>query len=87
MLSYSSEKIVKEAKSKGFWIYDPMYKRWYSPEDFAHTFTYANANDKFLSQIQIRHPSEGIQAGFKLLSETQTKLNLFTKRVIDYYKK
>jgi hypothetical protein len=56
------------------WIYSPLYKRWYSPEDFRHIFTYANTSEDFLNQLQIKHPNEGIEAGFKRLMEMQNKL-------------
>jgi hypothetical protein len=87
MLSSDSKKIVEEAKSKGVWIFDPQYKKWYSPEDFAHTFNYANANDDFLKRLQLRHPNEGIEAGFKRLADIHLRLQVFVKVVMEYYKK
>ena len=64
MLTDRARKIADDAKSKGMWLYDPSYKKWYSPEDFKHIFHYANASDEFLQKLQLRHPFEGIQAGF-----------------------
>ena len=87
MLTDAASKIADEAKRKGMWLYDSVYKKWYSPEDFKHIFHYANANDKLLQRLQIRHPSEGIQAGFQRLTETQSKLQAFINLVIAYYKK
>lgn len=87
MLSEEVRKIADEAKQKGMWLYDPEYKKWYSPEAFRHTFSYAQANDDFLKNLQLRHPEEGVKAGFKRLSDLQTKLQHFAKAVIDYYKK
>jgi hypothetical protein len=54
--------IVKEAKNKGLWIYDPDYKKWYTPEDFQRLFgnTYDREFDHLFKRLQIRHPSEGI---------------------------
>jgi hypothetical protein len=86
MLTKEAENIANEAKRRGMWIYSPSYKRWYSPEDFKHIFYYANAPEAFLKQLQIRHPNEGIDAGFKRLTDTQIKLQLFIKAVMDYYK-
>ena len=57
MLTDKARKIADEAKSKGMWLYDPSYKKWYSPEDFKHIFHYANADDEFLQKLQLRHPS------------------------------
>ncbi len=86
MLTDKARKIADEAKSKGMWLYDPSYKNWYSPEDFKHIFHFDDASDKFLQQLQIRPPSEGIKAGFKRLTDIQNKLQAFIKMVIDYYK-
>jgi hypothetical protein len=84
----STEDIVKEAKARALWIYDPTYKKWYTPEDFQHIFGhYANADEQFLNQLQVRHPSEGIQAGFQRLMEIHNRLKEFTKLVMEYYKK
>jgi hypothetical protein len=87
MLTPAGEKIVKEAKSKGLWIYDPVYKKWYSPEDFQHIFYYANSSDELIDKLQVRHPVEGIEAGFKRLTEIQNKLQGLINLVVNYYKK
>ncbi|MEO6639529.1 MAG: hypothetical protein ABIN25_14715 [Ginsengibacter sp.] len=87
MLSEEAKKIAEEAKRKGMWLYDPQYKKWYSPEDFRHIFTYANTTLDFLKAIQIRHPEEGMEAGFKTISLLQAKLQQFSKAILEYYKK
>lgn len=87
MLIEKAKAVADEAKQKGMWLYDPNYKKWYSPEDFKHIFSYANAEEDFLKGLQIRHPSEGIQAGFKKLADIQAKLDAFTRTVIKYYRK
>ena len=87
MLSEEARKIADEAKEKGLWIYSPSYKWWYSPEDFKHSFTYANATEDFLKQLQIRDPLEGVNAGFQRIKQLQDKLDVFAKRVLEYYRK
>ena len=88
MLTDRARKVADEAKSKGMWLYDHSYKKWYSPEeDFKHIFHYANASDEFLKKLQLRHPSEGIQAGFQRLMNIQNKLQAFINLVMNYYKK
>lgn len=87
MMTEGARRIAHEAKRRGMWIYDPRYKKWYSPEDFQHIFHYANTDEEFLKGLQIRHPSEGIQAGFQRLTELQNKLHAFARMVIEYYKK
>ncbi|HLL43875.1 MAG TPA: hypothetical protein VK369_12095 [Segetibacter sp.] len=81
MLTDKARKIADEAKSKGMWLYDPSYKKWYSPEDFKHIFHFDNANGEFLKKLQLRHPSEGIKAGFQRLTDTQNKLQAFINNV------
>ncbi len=78
MLTDKSRKIADEAKSKGMWLYDPSYKKWYSPKDFKHIFHYADASDEFLKKLQLRHSSEGIQAGFQRLMDIRNKVKAFT---------
>ena len=87
MLTDKARKIADEAKSKEMWIYDPSYKKWYSPEDFKHIFHFDNTSDEFLKGLQLRPPSEGIQAGFQRLTDTQNKLHAFITLVMNYYKK
>lgn len=87
MLTDEARKIAEEAKRRGMWLYDPTYKKWYSPEEFQHIFHYANASDELLKNLQIRHPSEGIQAGFQRLLDVHARLQAFTRMVLEYYKK
>ena len=87
MLTDKARKVADEAKSKGMWLYDPSYKKWYSPEDFKHIFHFDNAIEEFLQKLQLRHPFDGIHAGFQRLTDIQTKLEAFIRMVMDYYKK
>lgn len=87
MLREEARKMADEAKIRGMWLYDPQYKWWSSPEDFKHSFHYASCPDELLKRLQIRHPSEGIQAGFHRLAQVQSKLQLLIKAVMEYYKK
>ena len=74
LLSEPARKIAEEAKTQGLWLYDPDYRRWYSPEQFMHTYSYADAKPEFLSRLQIRHPLEGIEAGFLKMKDAHAKL-------------
>ena len=87
MLNEKAKQKADEAKRLGKWLYDPSYKNWSSPEHFKHVFSYANADDEFVNQLQIKHPMEGIEAGFKRLADMHTILQHFTKSVIEYYVK
>ena len=46
-----------------------------------------NANDEFLNALQIRHPKDGIEAGFKRLNELGERLRIFSLKVAEYYNK
>ena len=87
MLSENARKIADEAKSKGMWLYDPKYKMWQSPEQFKHSFTYANITDEYIKTLQIRDPREGVAAGFKKLNDLQSRLKHLTQAVFEYYGK
>jgi hypothetical protein len=86
MLTAAAKTIVEEASRSKMWIYEPAYRRWYTPEEFHHIFSYADASEEFVKTLQLRHPSEGVQAGFQKLLDLHGKLAIFTKKVIDYYK-
>ncbi len=79
--------IVAEAKKSKKWIYDPAFKFWYTPEDFQHICQQQNRNKtpEDLVRLQILHPSEGVEAGFKKLEAMQTKLRHMAQRVVEYY--
>jgi hypothetical protein len=54
MLTERARNIADEAKGKGVWLYGPLYKKWYSLEDFKHIFHYVNATDELLQRLQMR---------------------------------
>jgi len=87
MLSAEAKRIAAEARNQGKWIYDHSYRKWYSPEDFEHIFSYANTSDEFIKQLQIMDPKEGLEAGFKRLMELQKRLQTFVLLVNEYYRR
>ncbi len=79
--------IYVKAKSKDLWIFDPADKEWYSPEEFKARFErWSIGTGKHFDRMQVRHPSDGLAAGYKILATQQNKLEGFAKRVIEYYK-
>jgi hypothetical protein len=79
-------KIAREATQRGLWIYEPNYKRWYTPEDFLHVFGHVKSYDAELyKKMQIRNPIEGINAGFKQIDDVYARLKVFSERVAKYY--
>lgn len=87
LIKKSCSHIVQEARQKSMWIYDPSNRTWYSPDDFQQQFErIVSGNEKFLAQVQIRDPSDGIVAGNQKLTDLQQKLEDFTNRVIAYFR-
>ena len=77
--------IAREARSANMWVYDPSTKTWYNPEDFFQQYgRVATGYEKFLEQVQIKDPLEGIKAGYQRLIDLQVKLEAFTKRVVEH---
>lgn len=81
------QQLADEAKRKGYWLYEPSYNKWYTPEDFTAMCTYVDMSDEFFNKIEVRDPKEAIAAGFKKPSEVQGRLEGFVKRVGEYYGK
>lgn len=82
------KELVQEARSKDHWLYDPVSKTWYSPEEFWEKFgRIVTGNEKFLALVQVRSPDDGINAGFQCLTDVQIKLADLMVRVMSYYRK
>jgi hypothetical protein len=80
--------IYNEAKTKHHWIYDPSIKRWMTPEElkgFEERISGGEPNR--LARFQIKDPMEGIEAGYIQLQSLKERMEIFVKRVIEYYKK
>jgi hypothetical protein len=81
------KEIATEAKNKKLWIYDPSTRAWYTPEEFLEKFgRILTGQEKFLSQVQILHPDEGVKGGFKRMLDLQIKMEDFVARVTRYYR-
>lgn len=80
--------IYNEAKSKNRWIYDPEIKRWMTPEEFkAFEERITGGEPNRLAKLQIKDPMEGIEAGYIQLQYLKERMEIFVKRVVEYYKK
>jgi hypothetical protein len=80
--------LVNQAVRTDRWLFDPSTKNWYTPPEFKDLFgRITSGNEKFLKQIQVRDPMDGIQAGKLRVQDLQIKLDDFTRKVIDYYRK
>jgi hypothetical protein len=81
----SAEKIRQQAEAAGKWIYDPNFKKWYTPEEFHDEFRLYFKDNPLFYRVKLRHPNDGITAGFRQLADLQDRLTAFTKKVVEYY--
>jgi len=73
------------AKKRNLWLFDPQTKRWFSPEEFFGLYNKYPVNDKIFQRVEIKDPVEGLQAGHQQLTSIQNRLEIFGKKVIEYY--
>jgi hypothetical protein len=79
--------IYEQAKLQHKWIYDPKLKRWQTPEEFfENEKRYAGGEPDRLSRLQVRDPMDGIKASYVQLQDLKERMELFVKRVLEYYK-
>jgi hypothetical protein len=68
MLTDKARKIADEAKSKGMWLYDPSYKKWYSPRTSNISFILTMQVTSFLKKLHYGIPLKHT-AGCRFSSE------------------
>ena len=79
--------LVNAALRTDNWLFDPSTKTWYTPTEFKQQFERITAgNEKFLMQIQIRDPLDGVRAGKLRIQDMQIKLEDLTQKIISYYR-
>lgn len=92
--------VIHEARQCYCWIFNKESRRWWTPDEFFTEFNHKDQNSvqmlNFLTNISIRDPRSGITAGFKQLSDLESKQVLekqdlinrieeFNKKVMTYY--
>jgi len=77
--------LFDEAKKRSLWLFDPVVKRWFSPEEFYKLYNGYIKDDKIFQRVEIKHPVEGIMAGHKQMENLHMRVEAFAKRVIEYY--
>jgi hypothetical protein len=76
------------AIAKNAWLFDKTIKRWYTPEKFVKIFVNrVYVSKKELDDFEIKSPMEGIDAGYRQMESIHNRLEIFTKKVLDYYDK
>ena len=82
------KQFAQQARDKGLWIFDTAVKRWFTPDEFLSTYErYTTGFETHLAKMQIRNPVEGIEAAHIQIKDINARLEIFSKRIIEYYKK
>jgi hypothetical protein len=70
--------IAAQARKEKLWIFDPVDKSWYNPDELEATFQwYLTGAAEIMQRVVLKDPFISIETAHKRLSE-------FTKRVLDY---
>ncbi|MBB6126979.1 hypothetical protein [Mucilaginibacter lappiensis] len=74
-------RIAAKAREERVWLFDPVVRAWYNPDEFEATFKmYIRSPEEVYARVKFKDPFEAIE-------EAQTKTSEFIKRVLDYAKK
>lgn len=80
--------LALQAKEKRLWIYDKAVKRWLTPEELVNTYErITSGQEQLLDKMELRDPVQGIEAAHIQIKDLSERLEILTKRVIEYYKK
>jgi len=79
----------KEALISRMWIYRQDTKAWYTPEEFKEEFIKKKHEHihMMLGHFKIMDPQVGLRQRLDFMRKTSEEIELFTKRVIEYYGK
>ena len=83
----SAQTLRDQAEAAGQWIYDPALKKWYTPKEFYEEYKLYFRDHPLFHKVKLRHPNDGIRAGFKQLTDLQARLIDFVSKVTSYYSK
>lgn len=79
--------IVQNAIKSKMWVFDPSVKRWFTPEEFMETYErYDNIDTKWIDNIQVLDPVEGLEAADHQIESIIARRTAFAKRIIEYWK-
>jgi hypothetical protein len=86
----SHHALHKEASVSKLWIYRKDKKKWYTPEEFKTEYIDQDPAENMKSIIGsfcIMNPQVGLRQRLDFMRQTSEEIELFTKRVVDYYSK
>jgi hypothetical protein len=85
--SLTAAKLREAASTRKAWIYDPVIKRWYTPDEFFELTAKYYADHKIFYQVKIKDPLEGLEAGYKQMEQLQERLKAFSRKIMEYYRR
>jgi len=80
------KKLVDEAIYQNKWLFDPVIKRWHTPEDYFELRKNTLFDgSKDLDKIQIRDPMDGVMAADQIIEDTMSRKKILVQRIAEYY--
>jgi hypothetical protein len=86
----SAQSLYKEAVVAKLWVYRVDKKVWYTPEEFKDTYINNSSPESMkmiLHYFKIIDPQAGLKQRLDFMKKTSEEIEIFTKRVIEYYNK
>ena len=79
--------IVKNALEEKMWVFDPSTKRWFTPGEFMEMYErYDNIDPKWIDNIQVLDPIEGLKAADQQIESLLARRTAFAERIVNYWK-
>jgi hypothetical protein len=79
--------LFKQAVANDMWLFDPASKRWFNPDEFMDMYDrYDNLDVKWIKNIEVRDPYEGLDAADQQVQSIMGRRSIFEKRIIEYYR-
>lgn len=82
------DQLVKQARNRAHWIFEPSTRTWYNPDEFQDKFNSQKSGfEDFFAQCQVRDPNDGVIAGMTRVQRMQDQLTGFMHKIVTHYKK
>lgn len=80
--------LLNEAIRKDFWLFNTEIKRWYTPDEFRQLNERIDraSQNRLLEKYKVMDPLEGLDAAHRQLESLRTRLEVFEKKVVEYYR-
>jgi hypothetical protein len=86
----SHHALYKEAQVSKLWIYRKDKKTWYTPEEFKAAYIDQAPQENMktiIGSFRIMDPQVGLDQRLNFMKRTSEEIEVFMKRVVEYYKR